>query len=353
LIEGKPLFDEQREAAMPAAVNGIQGKRVVLSPGHGRYDNGRGGWSLQRGYHWGIVEDYINLDLVIELNSRLSGSGADIRPARQLDKNAGNHGSGYPWWQMDGSEYVRHLGAPESVWKPNGLGGIDRDIAARPEYANWLQANALVSVHNNGGGGNTCPSHGTETWYDTSNGYQSQSRRLASLRTEWDANWCNRGVKGSNGGYGENRRFRGPAVIVELAFMDVKSDNDALKNARFRSIATAAIQDAIVEYFGGTTARHGDGSLCVGRDRAGRADCQLVWKPERSARSAMVGIAEHYTDQRTTRNVHVLTQGDLQRTGFFAQHDFCRRNVVLFHQSVPRRVLQQSFPERQPDFCPL
>ena len=247
------------DPATQVVPSGIQGKKIVLSPGHGRYDNGVGGWPLQRSYYYGIVEDYINLDLVAELNGKVAGTGADARSARQVNKNAGNHGSGNPWWQMDGSEYIRNLGAPTSVWKPDNLNGINRDIASRPEYANWISAAGMVSIHNNGGGGPSCNSHGTETWYDTSNGYQKQSLALANaiqnkliqrIRQSWDPNWCNRGVKGSNGGYGENRRFRGPAVIVELAFMDVQSDNTALQTTSFRTTATEAIKDALLEYYG-------------------------------------------------------------------------------------------------------
>lgn len=264
LVDGQPLFEQQSmppeaETQVASAIEGIQGQKIVLSPGHGRYDNGAAGWPLQRVYYWGIVEDFVNTDLVIELNNRLSSTGADRRPTRQLNKSAGNHHSGYAWWEIDASEYIRNLGAPESVWRPNGFNGVDRDIAARPEYANWIGANALVSIHNNGSSSGTAC--GTETWYDTNNGYQAQSQRLASLiqsklitriRQEWNPSWCDRGVKGSNGGYGENRRFRGPAVIVEVAFMDNTSDNAALKDARFRSIVAAAIHDALVEFFGGT-----------------------------------------------------------------------------------------------------
>lgn len=255
LINGQPLFPLAPEQAVRQGITTIENKKIVLSPGHGWYDTGSG-WSLQRSYYWGIVEDFINADLVIELKALFSGIGADIRPTRELNPNAGNHSSGHPWWQIDASEYVRSLGAPESVWKLFPIDGTyNHDIAARPEYGNWIGADAMVSIHNNGGGG--C---GTETWYDTSNAYAAQSQQLANLvqnklierlRAQWNAGWCNRGVKGSNGGYGENRRFLGPAVIVELAFMDTQSDNTALQNAAFRSIAMTAVRDALIEYFGG------------------------------------------------------------------------------------------------------
>jgi N-acetylmuramoyl-L-alanine amidase len=239
----------------------MQGKKVVINPGHGYFTKSTGGWFLQRGYYYGIVEDFINLDLAVDLNRFVAASGGDARPTRQLNKSAGNHSSGKAWWQMGASEYIRSLGAPSTVWKPLAYNSTyDHDIAARPEYANWIGANAMVSIHNNGGGSSACNGHGTETWYDTSNAYAAQSQSLATaihtkiiqrIREQWDPNWCDRGVKGANGSYGENRRFRGPAVIVELAFMDVQSDNSALQNATFRAIAMAAINEGLVQYNGG------------------------------------------------------------------------------------------------------
>lgn len=256
-VNGQPLspgMDSGAAAVLTNGVTGVQDKRIAISPGHGWRVSGSG-WSLDRGYHWGIVEDFINAELVMALYPQLLASGADVRPVRQMDKNVGNHASGHPWWEMGSSEYVRNLGAPPSVWG-SSFSGSNRNIVAPPEYANWVNADMLVSVHNNGAGG--C---GTETWYDTSNGYQEESHRLAQLiqtklverlRTQWDANWCDRGVKGSAGGYGENRRFHGPAVIVELAFMDNQANNSALQNATFRAIAMTAVHDAIVEYYEGS-----------------------------------------------------------------------------------------------------
>lgn len=262
LVDGLPLYApvDPIQTDQSLSERAITGKKIAVNPGHGRYQGSNNSWPYQRGTWWGIIEDLVNLDLGAELHSNLVGVGADSRPLRQFNKSAGNHSSGNPWWQMGTSEYVRNLGAPESVWKPLGLNGINRDIRSRPEYAKWIGADAMVSIHNNGGGSSACNSHGTETWYDTGNGYQEQSRRLATLiqtklieriRRDYDPNWCDRGVKGSNGGYGENRHFSGPAALVELAFMDVESDNTALQNARFRTIAVQAIRDAVVEFYGG------------------------------------------------------------------------------------------------------
>jgi N-acetylmuramoyl-L-alanine amidase len=273
MLDGKPyeqVFpagDSRQEtnpsAESPRTTEGIQGQKIALNPGHGYYKKLNNTWHLQRSYYYGIVEDFINLDLVIDLDRFARASGGSTYPVRQLNKNAGSHSTGYPWWQMSASEYAKSLGAPQNVWLPLPYDwSYNHDIMARPEYAKWIGANSMVSIHNNGGGGANCNSHGTEVWYDTANGYQGQSQSLANaihskliqrIRERWDGGWCDRSVKGSNGGYGENRYFNGPAVIVELAFMDVQSDNAALQNAAFRAIAMAAVNEALVQYYGGVT----------------------------------------------------------------------------------------------------
>ncbi len=254
LIEGAPLF-EHEPAIAPERTEAIGGKKIVVSPGHGRFYNGSS-WVFQRGTYNGIIEDLITPEFVSDLTPKLTSVGADVRPARQLNKNAGNHSSGYAWWEMSAREYVKSLGAPEWVWN-SGDGMYNQDIMARPYYARWLGANALVSIHTNGGGG--C---GTETWYDTGNGYQTQSLDLANriqakiierVRAQYSSSWCNRGVKGSNAAYGENRWFTGPAVVIEVGFHDNTTDANALKSATFRAIVGTAIKDALVEYFGGNT----------------------------------------------------------------------------------------------------
>lgn len=243
------------QSELAIQVNTSANPKVVLSPGHGWYQTASGAWYLERSYHNGIVEDFINAELTMNLAEKLRQAGVDVRGARALDKNGGNHlDSGYPWWQMGSATYVGSLGAPTFV-AGGGFSDYQQNIVAPPRYANWIGADMLINLHNNGGGG--C---GTEIWYDSSNGYQDQSRRLATLihdhlmsrlRAEWNSDWCDRGVKSSNGGYGENRIFNGPAVIVELAFMDNPGDNAALQNTRFRNIAMQAIQEAIMIYYGG------------------------------------------------------------------------------------------------------
>jgi N-acetylmuramoyl-L-alanine amidase len=259
-------LDATRDAAtktLPAHAShkSAAGRRVALSPGHG-YWLGGGRWQLQRSYFFGIVEDFINTEFVTELDAVMRSAGANVRPTRELNKQAGNGESGFPKWQEAARYFAKSKGAPETVWDSLTTAtsdDYDDDIRVRPLYANWRDASGanseiLVSIHNNGGGGT-----GTETWYDTANGFQLESRRLAdtvhakiisAIRGQYNANWPDRGVKGSAGGYGENRLATRPSILIEIAFMDTKApDSDAMQDLRFRQIVANAISQGIADFF--------------------------------------------------------------------------------------------------------
>jgi N-acetylmuramoyl-L-alanine amidase len=160
--------------------------------------------------------------------------------------------SGYPGWQESAKYFIRALGAPSDVWEV-GTGDYNQDINSRPLYANWIDAALLISIHNNGGGGT-----GTETWYDDANGQEAESRRLAqivndrvvaAIRAGYDASWPDRGLRSCNGCKGENRLAARPAIILEVAFMDTKTpDNAALHDDAFKRIVARAIREAVQEW---------------------------------------------------------------------------------------------------------
>jgi len=131
-----------------------------------------------------------------------------------------------------------------------GINEYNRDINSRPFYANWIDAAAVVSIHNNGGS-----STGTETWYDETNGWANESRALAeivqsavvgAIRGRYDPNWIDRGLRSCNGCKGETRLAARPAVILETAFMDTQSpDNAALHDQAFQRLVAQAVAQAL------------------------------------------------------------------------------------------------------------
>ncbi|PAW66999.1 MAG: hypothetical protein B9S34_06660 [Opitutia bacterium Tous-C1TDCM] len=242
----------------PPARAGLAGRRVAVSPGHGYYLLGST-YVLQRSFFSGIVEDFVNHDFITLLDGLLRESGSVVLPTRNLDRNAGLGETGFPKWQEAARYHLKALGADPSIWNEAGFTHLNQDIRCRPLWANSVNAEVLVSLHNNGGGGT-----GTETLYDTNNGFGPESRRLAdalharviaAIRRDFNPAWADRRVQGFNGSYGENRLATRPAVILEIAFMDrPEPDNSALRNETFKRLVAAAIRDGLADFFAGAPA---------------------------------------------------------------------------------------------------
>jgi N-acetylmuramoyl-L-alanine amidase len=257
LVDGLPLeqFLARAAARIPRPQALANGGRVVISAGHGWYWNEAwSSWRLQRDYYWGIVEDLVNWDVANYLRDELAAMNLDARPARHPDREAPSGTTGHPGWQESAKYFIQGLGAPSEVWDL-GISDYNRDINSRPLYSNWIDAAVIISIHNNGGGGT-----GTETWYDTTNGWEAESQRLAqiinskvvtAIRTRYNPAWPDRGLRSCNGCKGENRLAARPGIILELAFMDMQSpDNNALHDETFKRIAAQAIRDGLEEWAG-------------------------------------------------------------------------------------------------------
>ena len=256
LVDGLPL-DRFVSRVAPRVVSQplrvADGSRVLVSAGHGWYwDSDVHAWRLQRDYYWNIVEDLVNWEIATYLWEELRSTNLEARPARRPDREPVIGPSGNPQWQESAKYFIQSVGAPPDIWDV-GTNDYNKDINSRPLYSNWIDAAALVSIHNNGGGGT-----GTETWYDETNGFEDRSRRLAQMindrvvgeiRSHYKSDWPDRGLRSCNGCKGENRLAARPAVIVEIAFMDTKApDNAALHDDAFKRLVARAIRDAIADW---------------------------------------------------------------------------------------------------------
>jgi len=254
-IEGLPIDRFlPRAARLSREAQSVEAGGVVLvSPGHGLYwDDTLASWHLQRPRIRGIVEDLVNWDIARYLRDELLARNVNTQMARyaEADEIAGPSGSAR--WQEAAKYFIQALGAPVDIWN-FGVDDYARDINARPFYANWIDAAALISVHNNAG-----VQTGTETWYDATNGLEDESARLAqginmrvvsAIRQRYNAHWIDRGLRLCNGCKGENRLATRPSVIVEIAYMDTTTpDNDALHDDAFKHIVAEAIADGIRDW---------------------------------------------------------------------------------------------------------
>jgi N-acetylmuramoyl-L-alanine amidase len=254
-IEGLPVdrFLPRASRLSRQAQSVGAGGVVLVSPGHGMYwDETLSSWHLQRPRIRGIVEDLVNWDIAGYVRDELLARNVNTQMARypEADDTAGPSGSAR--WQEAAKYFIQALGAPVDIWN-FGVDDYARDINARPFYANWIDAAALISVHNNAGA-----QTGTETWYDDTNGFEGESARLAqavnthvvsAIRQRYNANWIDRGLRVCNGCKGENRLATRPSIIVEIAYMDTPTpDNDALHDDAFKRIVAEAIADGIREW---------------------------------------------------------------------------------------------------------
>lgn len=282
LLQGRDEAAVSRQRALPETratpgVEALAARRIAVSPGHGYYLNGNN-TVLQRAYWNGIVEDFVNHDIVTHLATALTAAGADVRPTRNLDRTAGVGETGFPRWQEAARYHVKALGADASVWNEPGFTHLEQDIRCRPRYANAVNAEVMVSIHNNGAG-TPGAGTGTETLYDTNNGFGPESRRLAdilhakvitAIRRDYNPAWVDRRVQGFNGNYGENRLATRPAVLMEIAFMDRPTpDNAALQDERFKRIVATAIKEGLEDFLEGPTVPAAPTGLVVGNGAGG------------------------------------------------------------------------------------
>ena len=265
------------KAATPAEKAGksLGGRNICIGPSHGRFWNGSG-WYWQRsdpcGFGEAVLEDCNSIRLAQFLYQYLAQDGATVHVPRELNEsNCCNSYEGLPWWKMAAYSWLRANGLPCSVWASytgncgaeNAVGRSSDDIRARPLFADYRGSEIYIAMHSNAGGGGTA--NGTETFRDTAMehpAHETASYNLAlavnnnvvsAIRDMYpgESGWSNRGVKDSNGGFGEIRIPDRPAILIELAFHDNCSRDAAyLRDNFFRSVAEWGLYKGICEYFG-------------------------------------------------------------------------------------------------------
>ncbi len=160
--------------------------------------------------------------------------------------------SGKPRYEESATYYTQY----------QGFNSREGDVTVRPEYAEWElakgtleeQRNAIyISWHTNAGGG---AGTGTESFV-YNQGATAGSLELTNaihkelvndIRTEFDSDWKDRGVKKAN--FGELRRLRTmPAALVEIGFHDNKEDAEAILTPQFRNLTARAVYQGIVTYY--------------------------------------------------------------------------------------------------------
>jgi len=179
------------------------GKVVVIDPGHGGYEPGA--------IHGGIKEKDLNLDIALRLEKLLKNEGITVYMTRKDDSYVG--------------------------------------LYSRSGLANSVNADMLVSIHNNADGYNTS---GTMTLYYPGtamkrNGITSQD--LASIIQKEVSSY----LQTKNIGIIQRtnlavlRTSKVPAVIVEVGYMTNKNELKKLNTEEYRQKAAEAIRNGILK----------------------------------------------------------------------------------------------------------
>lgn len=248
LFEGKTLEEYYPEdLAVPPQVRAKSAHASVLvSASHGYISLHPGReWKFQRPTPLGVQEDTLSPVYGDELQGLIEQrSGLTVHRARSRSTEL-HPESGKPWEHMSSRYHLKAL-FPErtDMWNefpnsPESDREKDEDIRARPNYANHLGVDVMLSLHTNGS--DSAIVRGTEVYYHQA---KPQDKPLA------DSILCSmREIIRAQPGYqrfpiressnaarhGENRIGMMPSVLVETAYHSNPDDVAALQDPVFRS----------------------------------------------------------------------------------------------------------------------
>jgi len=241
--------DSGRQRMEPRQEAGL----AVVSASHGLYRrHPELDWRFQRPLINNIREDEITpahgntLESLLQDRSRMT-----VRRARSRDLSD-HPEAAQPWWKMSARYHLKALYPEETdIW--NSLPGsnekdreIKQDIRARPKFANFIKADALISLHTNGSDNSSV--RGVEVYYHEdrpknkalADSMLCYMQEIVSAQEGYGEFPFRRPAKA--GRHGENRIGLMPSVIVEIAYHSNPEDALALQDPAFRTAAMKGVE---------------------------------------------------------------------------------------------------------------
>lgn len=195
---------------------------VVIDPGHGGWDSGAVGPT-------GFKEKTANLDIALRTRDILKRVGYRVIMTRTTDVSPNE-----PPKDLDGDG--------------NNYRDVGDDLQARVDIANNAKAAVFVCIHNNA---YNSSSQGTETYYWSGAGPDSDSSKLARLIQEEvkaQVGLYDRGVFSAD--FYVLRRTNMPAALLEGAFISNPTEEALLKSAGFRQRVAQGVANGIKRFVG-------------------------------------------------------------------------------------------------------
>jgi len=260
-----PRYKSEKTARANAQPTSPVDGLVVLSPSHGRYFHyGSNKWEYQRPLYVNstvVHEDTITPGYTSMLQSLLTSRSpthaTSIRQTRDIGNTAIDPNSGLKWAELAARYYLARLYPNETgMWnqylngKPNRLElrEYDDDIAVRPNFAKFVNAETMISIHTDGS--DTNPSARGLSVFTNLNDpksmalaesvkcyVQEQIKQRPDYPTFPIRSGPNDGV-----GYGEVREADMETVLIEVGFHSNAEDAALLQTTEFRTISMRGIE---------------------------------------------------------------------------------------------------------------
>ena len=254
---------KQGAHALAAPVPGL----VVLNPGHGKYLHHKTNtWEYQRPdpyagttdiYEDGVTPGYSSM-LASMLSLRSGDLVTDIRHTRAMNEAGIDPESNLTWSVLAARYQMKrlypNLGA--TIWNryPNGTGDpirkhlreYDEDLMARPLYANYVNAEALISLHTDGGVP-TARGATVLTKLNDPSSLQLSSNIICYMKEqihtlEAYATYSVRPTPQEGNEKAEVREAAMPTALIELGFHTNMDDSAALRDSAFRIVAMRGVE---------------------------------------------------------------------------------------------------------------
>lgn len=218
----------------------LEGKKIMLDPGHGGPDPGAIGPA-------GNEEEDVSLAVSLKLRDDLVALGADVRMTRTTD----------------------------TAVKPGG--SKSEDLQERCNLSNDWGADLFLSIHCNSAENPNAV--GTETYH--ARNASSKSKVLARLVQNQTKDLLpNRGVKQAN--FHVIVHTNAPAVLVETAFISNRGEEAKLADEAFQDEFAAKVANGVQNYL----SMDGSFGVVAPRPEPGELDDEATWDPEKPPQPA-------------------------------------------------------------------